>query len=205
VEITDPVPRSRLLPAATEILLAAGEAGDARATAEELGAIADSFGSAWLQAMAAYAAGRVELEGGDASGALPYLRKAATLWGAMEAPYETARVQVQVARALRTLGDEDSATRELAAARRAFSELGTRPAEAEATSLLAPAALPQGLTAREAEVLRLVASGKSNSQIATELVLSEKTVARHLSNIFGKLDVSSRTAAAAYAFEHQLV
>jgi len=205
VEITDPVPRSRLLPAATEILLAAGEAGDARATAEELGAIADSFGSAWLQAMAAYAAGRVELEGGDASGALPYLRKAATLWGAMEAPYETARVQVQVARALRTLGDEDSATRELAAARRAFSELGTRPAEAEAASLLAPAALPQGLTAREAEVLRLVASGKSNSQIATELVVSEKTVARHLSNIFGKLDVSSRTAAAAYAFEHQLV
>jgi DNA-binding NarL/FixJ family response regulator len=111
---------------------------------------------------------------------------------------------VQVARAVRTLGDEESATSELAAARRVFRELGTGPAEEEAAQLMAPAALPHGLTAREAEVLRLVAAGKSNSQIAAELVLSEKTIARHLSNIFGKLDVASRTAAAAYAFEHQL-
>jgi DNA-binding CsgD family transcriptional regulator len=203
-EIGDPVRRSRLLPGAGEILLAAGEAAEARVLAEELGAIADSFGCEALQAMAAYAAGRVELEHGDAPGALPYLRKAATLWNGMDCPYESARVKVQVARALRSLGDEDSAMSELATARRTFRELGTMPADAEAALLQAPAALPDGLTAREAEVLRLVASGKSNSQIATELVLSEKTVARHLSNIFAKLDVGSRTAAAAYAFEHQL-
>jgi DNA-binding CsgD family transcriptional regulator len=203
-EIADPVHRSRILPAATDILLAAGESAEARALTEELGAIADSFGCAALQAMAAYAAGRVELEDGDAPGALPYLRKAAGLWSGMDCPYEAARVRVQVARAVRTLGDEESATSELAAARRVFRELGTGPAEEEAARLMAPAALPHGLTAREAEVLRLVAAGKSNSQIAAELVLSEKTIARHLSNIFGKLDVASRTAAAAYAFEHQL-
>ena len=74
-----------------------------------------------------------------------------------------------------------------------------------ASSLLAPATAPDGLTAREVEVLRLVAVGRSNAQIATALVLSEKTVARHLSNIFGKLEVGSRTAAAAYAFERHLV
>lgn len=203
-ENADPVRRSRLLPAATEILLAAGETAEARVAAEELRGIADSFGCAALQGMAAYAAGRVELEHGDAPGALPYLRKAAGLWNGMDCPYELARVKVQVARALRTLGDEDSARSELAAARRTFLELGTTPADAEAALLEEPAALPDGLTVREAEVLRLVASGKSNSQIAVELVLSEKTVARHLSNIFTKLDVGSRTAAAAYAFEHQL-
>jgi DNA-binding CsgD family transcriptional regulator len=203
-EIVDPVHRSRILPAAAEILLAAGESAEARELTEELGAIADSFGCAGLQAMAAYAAGRVELEGGDAPGALPYLRKAAGLWNGMDCPYEVARVKVQVARALRTLGDEESATGELAAARRTFLDLGTLPAEEEAARQVAPAALPHGLTSREVQVLRLVASGKSNSRIAAELVLSEKTVARHLSNIFAKLDVTSRTAAAAYAFEHRL-
>jgi DNA-binding CsgD family transcriptional regulator len=203
-EFADPVHRSRLFPAAVEILLAAGESADARAAAEELGTIADAFQCAGLQAMAAYAAGRVELEGGDASGALPYLRKASGLWNAMDCPYEAARVRVQVARALRSLGDEGSALGELEAARRTFQALGAGPAAEEAARLAAPGALPDGLTSREAEVLRLVASGKSNSQIAAELVLSEKTVARHLSNIFTKLDVGSRTAAAAYAFEHDL-
>ncbi|MCW2764186.1 MAG: helix-turn-helix transcriptional regulator [Nocardioides sp.] len=203
-EITDPVHRSRILPPAVEILLAGGESAEARLLAEELDGIANAFRCDGLQAMAAYAAGRVELECGDASGALPYLRKSSGLWHAMDCPYESARVRVQVALALRVLGDEESATSELEAARRTFHGLGTVPAAEEAARLLAPGALPDGLTAREAEVLRLVASGKSNTQIAAELVLSEKTVARHLSNIFTKLDVGSRTAAAAYAFEHQL-
>lgn len=203
-EVSDPVHRSRLLPSAIEILLAAGEPAEARALADELGAIAHSFECAGLQAMAAYAAARVELEAGDAAGALPYLRKAATLWHGMDSPYEVARVRVQVARALRALGDDDSASGELTAAVATFRDLGTRPAQEQAAALLEPARLPGGLTAREAEVLRLVAAGRSNAQIAAELVLSEKTVARHLSNIFGKLDVGSRTAAAAYAFEHRL-
>jgi DNA-binding NarL/FixJ family response regulator len=108
-------------------------------------------------------------------------------------------------RALAAVGDQDSSRRQLEAARSTFRRLGARPAADEASHLLAPPSLPAGLTGREVEVLRLVASGRSNAQIASELVLSEKTVARHLSNIFGKLDVGSRTAATAFAYEHRLV
>jgi DNA-binding NarL/FixJ family response regulator len=102
------------------------------------------------------------------------------------------------------LGDEDSAVAEISAARRTFAELRAAPAERRAADLLAPTT-PGGLTAREVEVLRLIAAGRSNSEIATTLVLSEKTVARHLSNIYTKIDVSSRKAAAAFAFENRLV
>jgi DNA-binding CsgD family transcriptional regulator len=199
------VARSRVLPAVVEILVACGELDEARTVASELEQIAADFGCAALQAMAAYASGCVELETGDASGALPYLRKASTLWRGIQARYEVARVGHQVGRALAALGDEGSSASALAAARRVFVELGAAPAAAQMDRTSQPAELPGGLTAREAEVLRLVASGQSNAKIADELVLSEKTIARHLSNIFAKLDVGSRTAAAAYAFEHQLV
>ncbi|WP_235530172.1 LuxR family transcriptional regulator [Nocardioides sp. Root151] len=203
-ETPDPVHRSRLLEAAVEILLGT-DPEEARGLAVELEQVAADFGCEGLQAMAAHCLGRVERAAGDASGALPYLRKAAALWGAINCPYEVARVDVQVGLALRQLGDVESATRALTHARRTFVELGARDA-AEATSrLLEPAGLPDGLTGREVEVLRLVAAGRSNAQIAAELVLSEKTVARHLSNIFTKVAVGSRTAAAAYAFEHHLV
>jgi DNA-binding NarL/FixJ family response regulator len=116
-----------------------------------------------------------------------------------------ARVRLLTGRALSALGDEGSAHQDLEAARDAFVALGAAPMVDEAARLVEPARLPGGLTAREVEVLRLVASGRSNLQIAADLTLSEKTVARHLSNIFGKLDVGSRTAAAAYAYEHGLV
>jgi DNA-binding CsgD family transcriptional regulator len=204
-EAGGPVARSRVLPTVVEILLACGELDEARRVAPELEQIAADFGCAALQAMAAYASGSVELAVGDASGALPYLRKASTLWRGLDAPYEVARVRHQVGRALAALGDEASSASELAAARRVFVELDAAPAAAHMDRTSNPSELPGGLTAREAEVLRLVASGQSNAKIAAALVLSEKTVARHLSNIFAKLDVSSRTAAAAYAFEHQLV
>ncbi len=114
-------------------------------------------------------------------------------------------MRVQVARALEVLGDRESSLAELDAARRSFTGLGAGPALAEVDRLLHADVLPGGLTAREVEVLALVAVGHSNAQIAGELVLSEKTVARHLSNIFTKLDVGSRTAAAAFAYEHDLV
>ena len=110
-----------------------------------------------------------------------------------------------IGQALRALGDDESAREELAAARRAFDELGARPAERAAAALLGHGPTPGGLSPREVEVLRLVAAGRSNPEVARELYLSEKTVARHLSNIFTKLDVTSRTAAAAFAFEHRLV
>ena len=113
-------------------------------------------------------------------------------------------MRVLTGRALAALDDDDSARRELESAARAFEALGARPDATAVRRLLEPDAAPDGLTTREVEVLRLVASGRSNAQIAAELVLSEKTVARHLSNIFGKIDVGSRTAAAAYAYERGL-
>ena len=123
----------------------------------------------------------------------------------MPAPYEVARCRVLIGRALRHLGDAESAVADLAEARNAFAGLGAAPAEHDVAVLLGDAQAPGGLSPREIEVLRLVAAGKSNPEIAAELVLAEKTVARHLSNIFAKLDVGSRTAAAAFAFEHHLV
>ncbi len=203
-ETQHPVFRSRLLPAAVEILTAAGDLEAARIAAMELEVIATDFGCDALHAAAAQANGRATLED-DPSGALPYLRKAATLWSRLGCPYEVARVRVLVGRALRALGDEESAAAELAAARSAFEALGAAPDPSCLPSPQGPAALPGGLTGREVEVLRLVASGQSNAEIAQHLVLSGKTVARHLSNIFSKLEVNSRTAAAAFAFEHDLV
>ena len=169
----------------------------------ELDRVAAGFGCAALRARAAYAAGHVQLATGDPAGALPYLRKSVQAWQSLGCPYEIARCQILLGRALRALGDEDSAVAELKAAIATFDKLGATPSRREAEQLLRPA-LPGGLTAREAEVLSLVATGRSNLQIAEALVLSEKTVARHLSNIFTKIDVTSRTAAAAYAFEHGL-
>jgi DNA-binding CsgD family transcriptional regulator len=204
-EVANPPGKCRVLPAAVDVLLAVDAVDEARAVAAQLDELASAVGSAGLLASAAYASGAVELAAGDPSGALPYLRKARQLWTRVDCPFEVARVRALTGRALAALGDEESARQELTAAQTTFRSLGAAPAAEEVTRILSPADLPAGLTAREVEVLRLVASGRSNPQIAAELVLSEKTVARHLSNIFGKLDVGSRTAAAAYAFEHGLV
>jgi DNA-binding CsgD family transcriptional regulator len=202
-ERADPVGRSRLLPAAIEVLAESGAHDEASALAGEFDRVAAEFGCVALRAGAAAAAARVHLAAGDPAGALPYLRKAVQAWQGLGCPYEIGRCQLLLGRALRALGDEDSAVAELKAAVATFDKLGATPSRQEAEQLLRPA-LPGGLTVREVEVLVLVASGRSNPQIAEALVLSEKTVARHLSNIFTKIGVTSRTAAAAYAFEHGL-
>lgn len=204
-EAVGPTDRCRLLPAAVDVLLAVGAVDEARAAAAALDDVARQVGAGSLLALAAYASAAVDLAAGDPAGALPYLRKARQLWARADCPFEGARARLLTGRALVALGDRESARQELAASCDTFRALGAAPWLDEAERLLHPAKLPAGLTAREVEVLRLVAAGRSNSQIATELVLSEKTVARHLSNIFGKLDVGSRTAAAAYAFERGLV
>ena len=203
-EPLDPVHRSQLLPGAVEVVLAAGEVDPAAELADELASIAEVFGSVALRAMAAYARGSVLLASGQADAAAPELRRAMAVWRSLDAPYEAARARLQLGRALRALADEESAAGEIAAARDEFGKLGAVPAEREAARLLG-ATHPAGLTDREVEVLRLVARGSSNPDIAATLVLSEKTVARHLSNIFTKLDVGSRTAAAAFAFDNGLV
>ena len=144
---------------------------------------------------------------GDAQAAHGRLRDAWTAWQELGVPYEAARTRVLIGLACRQLGDTESAEMELDAACWTFEQLGATPdlARARALSRKLVARPAGGLTARELEVLRLVATGKTNRSIAADLFLSEKTVARHVSNIFAKLDVSSRAAATAYAYEHDLV
>jgi DNA-binding CsgD family transcriptional regulator len=197
-ETSDPADRAALLPAGVEIMLATGEVEAADDAARELAEIAGRWQGALLDATAAQARGAVALAEGDARGALIELRQAEQGWRALDAPYETARVNVLLSEACAALGDDDAAALELDAAREAFARLG-------APVVAAGPPESHGLTARELEVLRLVAAGKSNRQISAELVISEHTVARHLQNMFAKLGVSSRTAAAAYAFEHGMV
>ena len=202
-ETGDPVHRSQLLLPAVEVLLAIDHRDEAAPVAAELQSIASSFGCPPVQARADYAAALAALKSGDPAAAMPLLRRARAVWERLGGRYETARCRMQLGRALRAVGDHESAIAELAAARSSFAELGAAPAEREAAALIGPA-YPGGLTAREAEVLRLVAAGKTNPQIAADLYLSDKTIARHLSNIFTKLNVTSRTAAAAFAYEHHI-
>ncbi len=144
---------------------------------------------------------------GDAQAALGSLRRAFEAWRQVEAPYEAARVRVLMGMACRAFGDDEGAGLELDGARAVFEQLGAAPDLARIDSFTkgAPSGHPHGLTPRELQVLRLVATGKTNKAIAAELFLSEKTVDRHVSNIFNKLDVPSRAAATAYAYEHKLI
>lgn len=199
--------RSMLLPAYVEIMLAANDLHAARVAADEVADIAVELDAPMTRAVAAQARGAVLLADGDARSSLPALRQAWMAWQEIEAPYEAACVRVLIALACRALGDADGAEMEFDAARWVFQQLGAS-SDLARVELLAHAAArgPAGtLSAREAQVLRLVAAGKTNRAIATELFISERTVERHVSNIFVKLDVSSRAAATAYAYEHQLV
>jgi DNA-binding NarL/FixJ family response regulator len=195
----DPLQRARLLPAAVEIALAAGDVEGASEASVELERMSQSFESEVLAAIAAHARGAVLLARGEPRPALDALRPALAVWHRVGAPYLAARVRVSIGLACRALGDEDGAALELGAARKVFDELGARPDLARLPALPGEerAPRPGGLTARELEVLGLVAAGKTNKVIARELFLSEKTIDRHLSNIFLKLGVSSRAATAA--------
>ena len=206
-ESSDPLARAALLPAQVEIMLAAGETDQARAACDELETVAGRYSSAMLDAIVAYELGAVLLAEGEASRALEHLRRALDAWRALEAPYEVARTRVLVGEACRALEDTDACTLELEMALADFVRLGAVPDAARVEQLLGGAAEDDshGLSPRELEVLRLVAAGKSNREIAAALVISEHTVARHVQNIFTKLRLSSRAAATAFAFEHELV
>jgi len=201
-ELTEPLKRAALLPALVEIALAAGEPQQARTACLELRDLAERYESAMLDAIVAYAEGAVALAEGDASGALTSLRHAQHTWLDLDAPYEVARTRELIARGCSALGDEEAGALELAAARELFERLGAHP---DLARISARGGSRYGLSVRELEVLRLVASGKSNREIATTLVISEHTVARHVQNIYAKLGLASRAAATAFAFEHGLL
>jgi ATP/maltotriose-dependent transcriptional regulator MalT len=203
-ETADRLRRAALLPAYVEIMIAAGEVDEARRACAELEATCAESESELLRAMAATTRGAVELAAGDPAAALVSLRRAVQAWNELEAPYEAARARLLAGVACRKLGDEDAFVLELDAARSAFEELGAAP-DVAAVDALRGRKDAYGLSGRELEVLGLVAAGKSNREIASELVISEHTVARHVQNIFRKLGVTSRTAAGAFAFEHGLV
>ena len=201
-EAEEPLKRAALLPAHVEIALAAGEVEEARKVCAEFEELAGRYESAMLGAMVAHARGAVLVTAGEARGALGPLRDAHRVWLALDAPYEIARTRLLVSRACADLGDDEAARLELEAAREIFERLGAAP---DLARLAGRAQGAHGLSRRELEVLRLIASGKTNREIASMLVISEHTVARHAQNTFRKIGVSSRSAATAYAFENDLV
>ena len=198
--------RAKLLGPQVQIAIASGVLDVARTASDELEEIADEYSSAALRASSDTARGRLHLAEGDVSAACGTLRRALARWQALDVPYEVGTTHVLLGAASREAGDEDSAIACFRAAAGGFERLG---AAADARELelrrRGIAVMPGGLTTRECEVLRLVASGASNKEIAAELVLSGKTVSRHLSNIFTKIGVASRSAATAYAFENGIV
>lgn len=201
--------RARLLAAHVEVALATGDLTGARGEVDELVRISDDLDAPLLKAMVADVTGAVALEGGDVDVALEAFRDAVTRWRQLEAPYEHARSRAGFGLACRALGDEATAHLELTAARDVLKGLGATP-EAERVGRLLGALSGRsgdgsGLTPRQIEVLALVAAGYTNRDIAAALVVSEHTVRRHLQNIFTRLGVTSRAAAAAYAVQRGLV
>ena len=200
-EAEDPITRSRLLPACVEIMLETDDVEGARAAAVELDGIASQHGAPYLSALSAHASGAVLLKEGDPRTALLKLRAAHRSWRELDARYQAAGARVLIGLACRELGDAGSAELEFEAARGTLEQLGAGPG-LERLDRLTRTQRSGGLSPRESEVLTLVAAGKTNRAIATELFISEKTVARHVSNILTKLGLSSRSEATAYAFKH---
>lgn len=204
---SDRTERARMLAAFITIMLAVGDIGAARTATDELERLAAEFDAEYLRALAASARGAVALADGDAPGACVSFRVAWQAWRDLDAPYEVAEVRLLMTRACRELGDHDTAEMELSAARRTFENLRAAPALQAVAELSGtePGIPDGGLTRRELDVVRLVAGGATNRDVAQALSISEKTVARHLSNMFVKLGVTSRAGVTAYAYEHDLI
>jgi ATP/maltotriose-dependent transcriptional regulator MalT len=202
----DSIQRLAILPAYVDIMLSVGDIAAAGKACDELQAVADQSGIDMHRARSWYARGVVDLADGFPGAAIPSLRDAFKLWQALEVPHEMGRTRTSLGKALLAVGDGDTAQLEFEAARSIFSELGAAPdlVVVEALNGTGPR-VPHDLTPRELEVLRLLASGATNRSIAEKLVLSERTVDRHVSNIFAKLGVTTRSAATSHAYRHRLV
>ena len=202
-----PVARAGMLGPAVEILLAAGDRESARASAAELSEIASAIDASLLSAASAHATGAVLLAEGDVAGAATALQRAAEIWRNLETPYEEAHTCLLMATVCERRGDQDGRRLELDTARRLFKALNAETCLARIAEQAGRASrqVVGALSDREMQVLRLLAAGKTNHEIAEELFISDKTVARHVSNIFDKLGVSSRTGATAWAYQHNLI
>jgi ATP/maltotriose-dependent transcriptional regulator MalT len=202
---SDRVGRARLLPAHFEIMLAVGDLEEAERVCIELDSLRAEFESEVLHAQAAQARGALCAHAGDARAALGFLRESFEFWQRFEAPYEAARSRVLIAEACAALGDEETSALEFDAARAVFERLGARPDLERLDARTAARPATGFLSARELEVLRLIARGQTNKEIARELKLSDRTIDRHVCNILGKLNVPSRAAATAYACSNNLL
>jgi ATP/maltotriose-dependent transcriptional regulator MalT len=200
-----PLARAPLLAAFVEVTLDEDDVGAARTAADELGEIAAACDTEVFRAISCKASGAVLAAETRWIEALPALREACRIWQDLDAPYDAARARLLLAQTCNALSDSDGAVRALDDAADTFQRLGARLDERKVAALRHARPLPDGLTQREAEVLALVAAGQTNRQIAAALVISHKTVARHLSNIFTKCGLTTRAGATAYAFEHRLL
>ncbi len=201
------VMRAAVLHAAAEILVSVDDLDAASAAADELARLAEHHYAPAMRALAAHASGVVMLAKGDAPAALASLRQAWMLWQELDAPYDAARARVLLGLACRQTGDEAAADLEFESARRVFDRLSAKPdiARVEALRRQNPRSRATALTPRELEVIELIAKGKTNRAIARQLSISERTVDRHVSNILLKLELPSRSAATAYAYQHHLI
>ena len=203
-EAKDPLIRASLLPHQIDVALVAGDGDTATRASDELTALALQYRSPIMSAYAAEGRGALLLSKGDADAATPELRQAITAWMHLDCLYELARARTLMADALVALGDQDGANLELEAARDSFEQLGAEPDARLVRDKMGRSQSAGGLSPREMEVLRLVAAGRSNKEIAADLFISENTVARHVQNIFAKLGVASRSAATSLALKEGL-
>jgi DNA-binding CsgD family transcriptional regulator len=198
--------RARLLAAQVEVGITAGALDDAGHAVRELAESADGLSSAVVRATASMAQGALQLAAGSPVAALEQLRGALGGWRELQLPYEEATARLLIGTTRRMLGDEEGGRIEIDAARAGFDRLGAAADAHHAAALLQHGHAPQRvLTDREVQVLRLVAAGKHNRDIAGVLHLSEHTVARHMQNILAKLGVSSRAAATSSALRQGLL
>jgi DNA-binding CsgD family transcriptional regulator len=207
LETKDTTRRAELLPAVVSIMIASKKTEEVIEATKELGGIASEFDVPYLYAMSSYCQGAVFLAEGNVQHALGHLQNALTLWNTLHLPYESARTRELKGLVYRQINDKDNSDLELAAAKWVFEQLRARPDLERVNRLLGKEKEQEsyGLTLRELQVLHGVASGKTNKSIASELFISERTVDRHVGNIFNKLGVSSRVAATTFALRNNIL
>jgi DNA-binding CsgD family transcriptional regulator len=206
-ETKDTKRRAELLPAVVRIMIGVNQTEEAFIATEELCSIANEFDAPYLHAMSAYCQGAVFFAKGRVQLALKHVQKALKFWKMLNLPYESAFARELKGLVYRELDDKDNSVVELAAAKWIFEQLKAKPDLKRINRFLRKPRDHEtyGLTLRELQVLRRMASGQTNKLIAGELFISERTVDRHVSNIFNKLGVSSRVKATAFALKNNIL